>query len=159
MAVDQLGAQVEQRDRFERGPAEEHEPLAVVFVVVAVFAIELGPIVVLRLVDEVDGHLVARQRAAQEVPATVLRPIGTSNRDAGRLDRPAAVERLPKRGHDDDRLVAELGQLQRQAAANVAQSARFAERHRLGRGKEDFHGEASCQGPQPIARGASGTLR
>ena len=124
----------------KRGPAEEDEPLAVVFVVVAAFAIQLGPIVVLRLMHEVHRHLVARQRAAQERAGHHLAADGHFEADAGRFDRPAAVERLPKRGQDDDRLVAQLGQFERQAAAHVAQPARLAERHRLGRGEEDFHG-------------------
>ena len=90
MAVDQLGAQVEQPDRFQRGPAEEHEPLAVVFVVVAVLAVELGPIVVLRLVHEVDRHLVARQRASQERAGDRLAADGHFEPHARLLDRPAA---------------------------------------------------------------------
>ena len=39
----------------------------------------------------------------------------------------------------NDRLVPQFGQLDRQAAANVAQPTRLAERHRLGRDKQDFH--------------------
>ena len=46
VGVDQLGAEVEPRDRFEHGAGEEHEPLAVVLVVFAALAVELGAVVV-----------------------------------------------------------------------------------------------------------------
>ena len=81
--------------------------------------------------------------------------MGTSNRTpVCSIGRPR-VERLPKRGHHDDRLVAQVGQFERQAAADVAQAARLAERHRLGRGKQDFHASVSIPHSPAILAGVS----
>ena len=146
--------EIEQPDRFQRGAAEEDEPLAVVFVVVAVLAVELGAIVVLRLVNEVDRHLVARQRALQERAGHRLAADRDFEPDAGLLDRPARVECLPERGHHDDRLVAQIGQFERQAAADVAEAAGLAERHRLGGGKQDFHASVSIPNSPAILAGS-----
>ena len=98
MAMDQLAAQVEQRDGLQRRPAEEDEPLAVVFVVVATFAIQLGPIVVMRLMHEVHRHRIARQRTAQESAGHHFAADGHFEADARRFD--PELSRLP----DDHRM-------------------------------------------------------
>ena len=141
--MDEFCPRPSRRNRLERGPAKENESFAVVFVVLPVFAIELGPIVVLRLVHEIHRHLSPGSELRRNVPGTVLRPIGTSKRITRRFNRPAAIERLAKRRQDDDRLVSQPRQFERQAAAHIAQAARLTEGNRLARSEQDFHNLAS----------------
>jgi len=93
----------------------------------------------LGLVNEVNRHLIAGQRAFQKRTRDGLATNRHFETHTSLLDGPTGIESLPKRGHHDRRLMAKIGQLERQAAAHIAEAARLAERHRLGRGKEDFH--------------------
>src|SRR4051794_16800143 len=117
--MDDFGTEVEQANRFERGAAKEDEPLAVVFVVVAVFAVKFGPVVVLRLVDQIDWDLVAWQCTFQERARDVFATNGDFKTDPGLLNRTPRIERLPEGGHHEDGLVAEIGQFERETSADV----------------------------------------
>ena len=139
MSVDQLSAQFKLGDRLEHGPGEEHEAFAVVLVVFAALAVELGAVIVAVLLHEIDRHAVAGQRAAEEGAGDGFPSDGDFEGDAGRFDRPAALQGLTEGGEDDHRFVAQVGQCQGQAATHVAQAAGLGEGDRFGRGNEDFH--------------------
>src|SRR5439155_2161729 len=72
VAVDDIDLQMQETDRFQRRPTEEHEPLAVVLVIFALLSIELRPVVIVVLLDEEDWHIGTRQHAAKQSAANDL---------------------------------------------------------------------------------------
>jgi len=139
VGVDHVQVQLQQPHGLQHRPREEHKPLAVVRIVLAVLAIELGPVVIGLLVDQVDRHVAAGQVAPQQSPGDRLAARGHDELDAQRIDGQSAVAGLAVAGHDHGRPVAQAGELDRERPADVGQPARLGERHRLTGGHKDLH--------------------
>ena len=131
--------QVQQPDGLQHGPAEEDEPLAVVDVVLAVDAVELVAVVVLVLLDQIDGHAAAGQRAPQQMAGDHLAADRDDEVDPQRLDRQAAIAGLAVGGQDHGRLMPQPRHFDRQRPADVGQSAGLGKGHRFTCGQQDIH--------------------
>ena len=92
VAVEHVNGDPDRTERLHHRAAEEGEPFAVVLIVVAVFAIQLRPVKVVVLLDQVDRNLRVGQAAAQQPalqPLSIRRqpiPRCPSAQSAGRSD-------------------------------------------------------------------------
>ena len=146
VGVQHVDVQVQQPNGLQNGAAEEHEPLAVVDVVLAVDAVKLVAVEVLVLLDQIDRRLSVGHGARQQMAGDRLAADRHDEIDSQRLDPLSAVAGLPVGGQDHRRLMAEPGQLDRQRPADVGQSARLGKRHRFARSQQDVHGRFPCLG-------------
>ncbi len=91
VAVDDVGSKVEGLDRFQHGPIEKDEALAIVVVILAVRPVEPVAVEVTRLVDQVDQDVGSRQPALVDVALDRPGPYRDSNGDSrvGQSQRPA----------------------------------------------------------------------
>src|SRR4051794_26456973 len=113
MAVNELRPQIETADCFKSGPAKENKPFAVVLVVVPVFPVELGTVVILRLMNEVNGNLVTGQRAAEERTRNRLAADLNLEALAGFLNLAPGIQCLPESGQHQGHIMPEIRKLSR----------------------------------------------
>ena len=136
VAVDDVRGEVQLAAQGQHCPGEKGEALAVVKV-----AVELLPLEVVLVVHEPEGDAVP----FQPEHAAVSLPPGQSDvepLEEGHLSPPVRADALIQ-GQDDGDIVPRGGQRLGQRTGHVRQTAGLDEGGRLGRGKENFHGEAS----------------
>ena len=143
VAVDDIDLQMQETDRFQRRPTEEHEPLAVVLVIFALLSIELGPVVIVVLLDEEDWHIGTWQHAAKQSAANDLVTDWNVELHPQWLDRQTAGLDLPIGGHDDGHVVSGQMQIDRQRAAHIGQPPRFGKRGHFAGCEDDVQGRFS----------------
>ena len=139
VGVDHVELQAQLARRFDHGPGEKHEPLAIVAVIAAFLAIQLRPVVVVVLLDEIDRHLAVGQVALEQRSGDRPRADRQVQSNRQPLDRQPRRMDLPVGRHDHQRLVPEPGQLDRQGTADIGQSAGLGERDRFAGGNQDLH--------------------
>ena len=93
--MDHVNIEIQQSDSLHHRPGEEHEPLAIVRIVLAVLAIELIAVVVGILLDQVDRNRAVGQVTPQEAPGNRFVADGDDEFDSQRFDRQSAIPRLP----------------------------------------------------------------
>ena len=147
--VQHVDLQVQEADGFQHGAAEEHEPLAVVDVVLAIDAVKLIAIEILVLLDQVDRHGVAGHVAAGQVAGDHLAADGHDEVDSQRFDGQAAIMHLAIGRQNDGRLVSHPRQLDGQRAGHVGQTPGFGKGNRFTCGQEDIHVLAPSSGVEP----------
>ena len=136
MGVENVRLEVQQRQRVQRAPAEEAEPL----VFISAQAVDIGPAKVILVVHEVPGnavHLQLFNAAILTAPAQLYLKVA----HMGQLFRPF-LRNGTVQGQQYPHIVALRGQHGRQRAHHVRQTTGFYKGHTLGCRKEDFHGEA-----------------
>ncbi len=141
--VQHVDRQFQQANRFHHGPAKENVAFAIIAIVLAVRAVDMVAIEILRLLDEIDRHLAVREMPSQQPPGDSFLTDRNVERKLGLLDWQARAKNLPVGGQDQRDFMPEPGQFHRQGAADIRQAAGFGERHRFAGRQQNLHAGGS----------------
>ncbi len=142
VAMQNIEIQLQQSSGFQHRAAEKHKPLAVVGVIFPRHLVQLGAIEILRLIDEVDGHIARWQPTFQQTPGHQFAIDRNFELHAGRLDFDSRLADRSICRHHDRNFVPQPPQLLRQRAANVGQSARFGEGNSFACRQQNIHSKS-----------------
>ena len=128
VAMHNIYGQIEQPNGLHDGSREKDESFAIVFVIFAVFAVELFASVIFGLINEVDRYITAWQMAFQQLAGNDFSADRDIKLEPCRLDGDVCIVNLPKCWHDYGDILVEACQFNWQGTAYIGETARFCER-------------------------------